>query len=160
MIKKFNIDDVIEYIRNSSNESKIYIGCDSEKIKVKNVWYADYITVVVIHIDGNHGCKIFGNIERERDYDVIKKKPINRLRNEVYKAANMYLNLHDVIGDREVEIHLDLNPNTEHFSSSIVPHAIGYIKGVCNQTPKIKPFAFAASYGADRYKEIQSIRKI
>jgi predicted RNase H-related nuclease YkuK (DUF458 family) len=31
--------------------------------------------------------------------------------------------------------------------------AIGYIKGVCGKTPKLKPEAFAASYAADRLKE-------
>jgi predicted RNase H-related nuclease YkuK (DUF458 family) len=31
---------------------------------------------------------------------------------------------------------------------------VGYIRGVCNVIPMVKPRAFAASYAADRLKEV------
>ena len=151
---KFNLDEAREYIRQSSHESKIYIGGDSERFKVEDQWFADYATVVVIHIDGKHGCKIFGEVTRERDYDYRPNKPSIRLMNEVTKVANLYFKLSEAIGTRPCEIHLDINPNERYGSSCVVSQAIGYIAGTCNMRPKIKPNAFAASIAADRFKDL------
>jgi predicted RNase H-related nuclease YkuK (DUF458 family) len=68
----------------------------------------------------------------------------------------LYLKLADVLEDREVEVHLDINPNDEYGSSCVVQEAVGYIRGMCNVVPLVKPNAFAASYCADRLKEILS----
>jgi predicted RNase H-related nuclease YkuK (DUF458 family) len=108
----------------------------------------------VVHINGNNGCKIFGEVQRERDWDQKKDKPRMRLMNEVYKIAELYLKLNEVLEDRAVEVHLDINPNEMHGSSCVVNEAIGYIRGMCNVIPMVKPQAFAASYCADRLKEI------
>ena len=66
----------------------------------------------------------------------------------------MYMDLAEAIGDRHCEVHLDINPNILYASSAVVQQAIGYIRGTCNVTPMIKPEAFAASYAADRLKDI------
>lgn len=152
---KLNINEVKEYIKNSSKTSKIYIGSDSERFKLRGEWFADFATVVVVHIDGKHGCKIFGEVTRERDYDKVAGKPSLRLMNEVYKVQELYSKFKDVIGERHCEIHLDVNPDDRHGSSCVVTQAIGYIMGTCNIQPKVKPYAFAASCCADRLKEIK-----
>lgn len=149
-----NVDEVREYIANCSSTSKIYIGCDSKRFRHKEKWYADYASVVVIHIDGKHGCKIFGSVTRETDYDRKVGRPAIRLMNEAYKVQELYNQLSDVIGKRFCEIHLDINPDQRYGSSCVVTQAIGYIIGTCNIEPKVKPYAFAASIAADRYKEI------
>jgi predicted RNase H-related nuclease YkuK (DUF458 family) len=74
--------------------------------------------------------------------------------NEVYKVAELYQKFMDVIGDKSVEIHLDINPDERYNSSMVIQQAVGYIKGVCNVIPMVKPNAFAASYCADRLKDI------
>ena len=152
MRKAINIDEVREFIMAQSPETKVYIGGDSERFLLGKDWYADYIMVVVVHINGNNGCKIFGEVQRERDWDKKRDKPRMRLMNEVYKIAELYLKLHDVLEDREVQVHLDINPNEMHGSSCVINEAVGYIKGMCNVIPMVKPRAFAASYAADRYK--------
>lgn len=149
---RMNLDEVKAYIQSTSSSSRIYIGCDSERFIRKEKWYADYASVVVIHIDGKHGCKIFGDITRELDYDRKVGKPALRLMNEAYKVQELYMKLQDVIGDRFCELHLDINPDERYGSSCVVTQAIGYIIGTCNIEPKVKPFAFAASIAADRYK--------
>ena len=121
---------------------------------VNNVWHADYVTAIVVHINGNNGCKIFGEIQRERDYDQKQERPRFRLMNEVYKVSELYLKLSDVLEDRHVEVHLDINPNEMHGSSCVINEAIGYIRGTCNVIPLVKPKAFAASYAADRFKSL------
>jgi predicted RNase H-related nuclease YkuK (DUF458 family) len=152
MRKAINIDEVKDFIMAQTPETKIYIGGDSERFLIGKDWYADYIMVVVVHINGNNGCKIFGEVQRERDWDKKRDKPRMRLMNEVYKIAELYLKLHDVLEDREVQVHLDINPNEMHGSSCVINEAVGYIKGMCNVIPMVKPKAFAASYAADRYK--------
>jgi predicted RNase H-related nuclease YkuK (DUF458 family) len=152
MRKAINIDEVRDFILAQTPETKIYIGGDSERFLIGKDWYADYIMVVVVHINGNNGCKIFGEVQRERDWDKKRDKPRMRLMNEVYKIAELYLKLHDILEDREVQVHLDINPNEMHGSSCVINEAVGYIKGMCNVIPMVKPKAFAASYAADRYK--------
>ena len=149
-MKKINLIKIKEYIENEPITSKIYIGTDSTTRKRNGTWVADFYTVVVIHKNGHNGCKIFGEITSEKDFNYNKKKPTFRLMQEVYKASETYLELADVIGDREVEIHLDLNPNKKYASSLVIEQAIGYIKGTCNVIPLVYPEAFAASYAADR----------
>lgn len=153
-MKKMNIDEVKDFINAQSPSTKIYIGADSERFKIDGKWYADYTLAVVVHIDGCHGCKIFGEVQREIDYDQKKSKPAMRLMNEVYKVSELFQTLAGVLEDRYVEVHLDINPNMMYGSSCVVQQAIGYIKGTCNVIPMVKPRAFAASYAADRLKEV------
>jgi predicted RNase H-related nuclease YkuK (DUF458 family) len=149
-----NIEEVKQFIRNTSQETNVYLGADSERINVDGVWYADYTLAVVIHINGNNGCKVFGDVIRERDYDQRVDKPSMRLMGEVYKVADLFQELADAIEDRYVEVHLDINPKKDCGSSIVVQQAVGYIKGTCNLNPYIKPRAFAATYAADRMKHI------
>ena len=153
-MKKLDIDQVAQFIRAQSPETKIYLGCDSERLRIDGAWHADYVLAIVVHINGNNGCKIFGEVQRERDWDQKKDKPRMRLMNEVYKIAELYLKLQDVLEDRLVEVHLDINPDEMYGSSCVVNEAVGYIRGMCNVVPFVKPQAFAASYAADRLKEV------
>jgi predicted RNase H-related nuclease YkuK (DUF458 family) len=151
-VRTIDIQEVKSFIESQGPDTKIYIGGDSERFNLGNVWYADYTLAIVVHVNGNNGCKIFGEVQRERDWDAKKDRPRMRLMNEVYKIAELYLKLQDVLEDRVVEVHLDINPNEMHGSSCVINEAIGYIKGMCNVVPLVKPQAFAASYAADRLK--------
>jgi len=152
--KKIDLDEVRTFIAAQTPETKVYIGTDSERMNIDGVWYADYMTVVVVHINGKNGCRVFGQVTRERDYDQRKDRPIIRLMNEVQKTAEMYLSLADDLEDREVEIHLDISTDITNGSSVALQQAIGYIRGTCNIVPMVKPNAFCASFAADRYKLI------
>lgn len=145
------IKEICEYIRNSSETSKIYLGCDSTAYLRNKQRMVDYYWVVVVHINGRNGCRIFGDRMTEPDYSKDKKKPLYRLMTEVQKVAELYMHLEESIGDREVEIHLDLNPSSKHASNLIVDQAIGYIKGTCNVVPLIKPDSWASSHVADKF---------
>lgn len=154
MRKKLDILEVKRFIDSQSPQTKIYIGADSERYRKDGKWYADYTLAIVVHIDGCHGCKIFGEVQTEIDFDNKASKPSLRLMNEVYKVAELYQKIVDAIGDREVEIHLDINPDEHYNSSIVIQQAVGYIRGTCNVIPMVKPNAFAASYAADRLKEL------
>ena len=154
-MKRLNLDEVKKFISEQTPETKIYIGCDSERFRIGEHWYADYILAIVVHINGNNGCKLFGEVQRERDYDQKVNRPRYRLMNEAYKLSELYLKLAEVLEDREVEVHLDINPDEHYGSSCVVQEAIGYIRGTCNVVPMVKPKAFAASYAADRLKGLK-----
>jgi len=157
MKKEIDIQEVKDFIAQFDENTKVYIGCDSERYKIKGDWHADYILAVVVHINGNNGCKIFGAVQKERDFDQKYNRPRMRLMNEVYKVADLYLKLAAEIPN-EIEVHLDINPNEMHGSSCVINEAIGYIRGMCNVVPLVKPSAFAASYAADRFKGLTNLK--
>ena len=150
-----DLNEVAEYISNQSEASKIYIGGDSYRFVNDKRWFAEYTMVVVVHINGNRGCKIFGETSTEQDWDKNQGRPSMRLMNEVYKIADLYLKLKEIIGEREVQIHLDINSKETAGSNCVIQQAVGYIRGVCNVIPMTKPHAFAASCAADRAKELK-----
>lgn len=146
---------IMHFLTECGPATKVYLGCDSERVLVNNTWYADYVLAVVVHIDGQHGCKIFGEVHRERDFDQRADRPTMRLMNEVYKVAELYNRLKDLISEFEHEVHLDISEDQVNGSSCVVNQAIGYIIGVCQLTPMIKPNAFAASSAADRFRSLR-----
>ena len=154
-MKPFDIEVVKSFIQAQSAQTRIYIGVDSERIRENNTGYADYTAAVVVHIDGKHGCRLFGEVTRERDWDQRADRPNTRLMTEVYKVSELYLRLADVLEHRLVEVHLDINSADQHASSNVVAQAIGYIRGTCNVVPKIKPEAFAATNAADRFRHLK-----
>jgi uncharacterized protein len=153
MKKEIDVNEVAAFLDTCGPNTKVYIGADSERFQIDGNWYADYILAVVIHIDGCHGCKIFGAVQRERDFEQKKNRPRMRLMMEVYKVADLYLKLYEAI-PHDIEVHLDINPNEMYGSSCVLNEAIGYIKGMCNVVPIVEPKAWCASYAADRFKSL------
>ena len=49
MMKSFNLQEVKEYIANTSSETKIYLGADSERYRKNGIWLAEYTIAVVVH---------------------------------------------------------------------------------------------------------------
>jgi len=151
---RIDVQEVKDYISKQSAETKVYFGADSERINVDNRWCVDYLLVIAVHVDGKHGAKVFGQIERERDFDTKLDRPKLRLMTEVYKIAELYMQFEEFLENRHVEIHLDLNPLPIYGSSCATSEAIGFIKGLCGKVPVVKPHSWCASIAADRLKTI------
>lgn len=149
MFSSKELQEIRDYLTTVDPDSKIYLGCDSQKFKKHGEWWARYTTVLIVHINNCNGGKVFGYNDQERDYDQKFNTPRMRLMNETYKVSELYLELGDILEDREVEIHLDINPDEKWGSSCVINQAVGYIRGVCGVEAKVKPDAFAASYAAD-----------
>jgi uncharacterized protein len=139
-------DEARTAIINSGPSSSVYVGTDSIRYKKGGKWFAKYSTVIVLHMDSKHGCKLFHESVSMPDYGNLKQ----RLLNEVTFAITAATEIIDVIGNRHIEIHLDINPSPEHKSNVVVKEALGYVLGSLGLNAKIKPNAFAASYAADR----------
>ena len=151
MFTEKKLEEVREYLKGTTTESRVYLGCDSIRLKKKGVWHALYTVVLVVHKESKHGCKLFGYNVLEQDHDHNKKRPFNRMMTEAYKVAEMYQELeYDLVDLGEIQIHLDINPNEDYGSSCAVKAATGYILGTCGIRPMVKPSAWAASYAADR----------
>lgn len=145
--------EVIEYL--NKVEGRVYIGCDSvsfKKFNKKTMRYENWCKFAValaVHINNSQGCKAFHYIDTEINYDQIADKPRLRLMSEVYKSVECYLEFAEELEDREVHIHLDVNPNKCFASNAVSKQAVGYVKGVTGIDAEIKPNAFAGSYLAD-----------
>lgn len=140
------IEEAREAIRTSSKESSIYVGCDSDRFKKKGLWYIKFATVIIIHKESKHGAVIYHNVETVRDYSNSLRM---KLLQEVQYAIDATYAIIDVIDDRHLEIHLDLNGSPKHKSNEAVKEALGYVRGMFGIEAKIKPFAPAASYAGD-----------
>lgn len=143
-MRKFDIEEIRKTIAESSEETSIYVGCDSRKFRCRGRWFAGYTTVVVIHMDSSCGCKVFAKYDVLADHGEIK----TRMLNEVTFAVNIAYELIEDIGERHLEIHIDVNPSPKHASHVAVKEAIGYVRGM-GMTPQIKPDAAIASTAAD-----------
>lgn len=138
-------DKAIDAISRSASDSSVYVGCDSVRFKKNGRWFARYATVIVVHHSTRHGASIFHETEVLDDYGNLKV----RLLNEVMFATNAALAIMDHLEGRQLEIHLDINPNPKHKSNVAIKEAIGYVLGSTGQTPKVKPESWAASHASD-----------
>lgn len=131
-----------EAISKSSRESSIYIGCDSLRIPKRNI--AEFSTVIVLHVDSKHGCKVFHNKVSIPDYGNMRM----RLLSEVGLALEAFYAIEEVVEGRKLEIHLDVNPDPKHASNIVTKEALGWVRGLGLEA-RIKPDSFAASTAAD-----------
>lgn len=139
-------DDAKKAILDSSPSSSVYIGADSIRFKKKNGdWYAKYSTVIILHMDSKHGAKIFHKSVEMRDYGNLRQRLITEAGFAIEAASEIV----DVVGNRHLEIHLDINPNPKHKSNIAVKEALGYVKGTTGLDAVIKPHSFAATHAAD-----------
>ncbi|NBT34957.1 MAG: hypothetical protein EBT03_05380 [Betaproteobacteria bacterium] len=136
---RLDLPAIQRFIAAQSSATRIYIGADSCRLLQSRVWHADYTLVVVVHIDGNRGCKLFGETVRERDFDQRADRPHLRLMNEVYKVAELYLKLADAIGDREVEVHLDLNPDPSCLRGQLCSRSLQRTRKPHRSEGRLKP---------------------
>ena len=139
-------DEVRKYIEASSLTTAIYIGCDSQRHRKNKKSYASFARTVIVHIDGKHGCKVFGDVVVEPDYGNMRQ----RLMKEVEFVLQIFEEIYLSCGDRPFEVHIDVNPNPTFKSNVVISEAIGWVRGVTGIEPIVKPDAFAASHCADR----------
>lgn len=138
-------EDARKAIQESSKTSAVYIGCDSIRYRKNGKWFARYSTVVVVHRDSKHGCQLFHESKVLPDYGNLKQ----RLLNEAQFAIDAATAVIDVLEDRYLEVHLDLNADPVHKSNAAVKEALGYVRGMLGIEAEIKPNSWAASHAAD-----------
>lgn len=138
--KKMDWEEVRQAIYNSSDESSIYIGCDSQDHGRKTV----FGVAVVIHIDSCRGGKMFVEISNTKRIKSVRQ----RLMKEVEIVVEGAMEIVDNVGKRRFEVHLDVTDNPDYMSSLVCKAAVGYVKGQ-GLNCEIKPNAFVATHCAD-----------
>lgn len=139
-MKRFNFDEIRQYILTTTESSSIYVGCDSRVVGHSTI----FVSVIVIHINSSNGCKIFYQKDKINRNMTLRE----RLMKEVDYAVLTALSIIDVIGNRKLEVHLDINPNENYKSNIIVKEAVGYVLAQ-GLKPVLKPFSIAAYCIAD-----------
>jgi len=143
---KIDLEEVRQYIL-ENKKAKIYFGCDSQKFKKHGKWNARYVTAIVVYEKNNN--KIFGEISFEKDFDNNPSRPFTRMYREVQKTVDIFVQLLDVLENRDFEIHIDVNSSKKHGSNVAYDAVKGLVMSVCGVEPKFKPNSFAASHVAD-----------
>lgn len=144
------IDEAVEAIKNSSPESSVYIGCDSIRYKERrksNKFFVRYSVVIILHINSKNGGKVFAHSLKVKEPDSGLTLKM-RLLTEVQYATEAALAIVEEIGNRHMEVHIDVNPDEKHASSVAVKEALGWSRGLGFET-KIKPDGWAATHAAD-----------
>jgi len=149
MFTNEQIEELVELLATLDPATKVYLGCDSIVTKRNGKLYGKYGTVCIVHKNGKNGCRIFSNISYEPNYDVKKNRPKMRMMNEVMKVCELYNQLIPFIDEFDVEIHLDISTDPTQGSNCAAAEAAGYVLGMTNITPKLKPNSWCASFGAD-----------
>ena len=150
---ELDFDEIREFVESCSEKTRFYIGCDSQRVRKrkKGQKVARYMISVIAHYDGKHGGRVFGGVSYHPIIDSNLGKPFNRLFKEAEMVVSTYEELFDVFQDRNVELHIDVNPNKEAGSNIVHNAAVGYIKGMTGLDCKVKPDAWAASCVADHF---------
>ena len=147
------LQKIVKTYKNAPANSKLYIGSDSVRFERDGVAYAKISVVAVIHLASKNGCKVVGYNEVERVYDKKLGRPSHRMMLEVYEVSKLYTELVKELPDVKIEVHLDISENPEHGSSCVAKQAAGYILGVCQVKPVMKPNAWCASTCADLFNK-------
>ena len=150
MFTDIQINNIIELLLECSPDTKVYLGCDSIRYSKNNISMARYATVLIVHKNGNNGCKIFSHMSKEPNYDMKPNRPKMRMMKEVQKVCELYYQVGPLIDEFEIEIHLDVNTDPKHGSNCAANEAAGYVLGMTGIEPKLKPDSWAASVGADK----------
>ena len=48
-MKQFNIEEVKSFLADQGPDTKVYLGADSERVRINGVWYADYALACLLY---------------------------------------------------------------------------------------------------------------
>jgi uncharacterized protein len=153
MFSQKKVEELVDLLITLDKTTRIYFGCDSVRTRRNGRWYANYATVIIVHMNGKNGCRLFSHLSTEPDYDLKKDRPKMRMMTEVQKVCELYTQLIPFIDEFDIEIHLDINTDPKFGSNCAAKEAAGYVLGMTGLDEsqiKFKPNAPAASFGADQ----------
>jgi predicted RNase H-related nuclease YkuK (DUF458 family) len=129
------IDDIATFIRTEGREKPVHIGTDS----LQTGKYTRFVTVVAI-LNPPKGGRIAYTTHTEARITSLRE----RLNKEVWESINLAIQL----GDMDVTVHIDANPNEKYLSSKYLHELAGLVIG---QGFKAlwKPESWAATHAAD-----------
>ena len=147
---------IIENEMEPDHEWKISVGTDSQR-SGRDYKFA---TVILISMRKNmgdglyqgKGAKMIAATENIKVHGKKKEGVNERMLIEVGKSIEVAYEINPILEEYgiKMEIHADINPDPRWESNKALSQAVGYILGM-GYDFKIKPDAWAASYGGDKY---------
>jgi len=160
--KKINvsINDYLDALIKEELELKhqlmVSVGTDSQR-SGRGYKFATVILITVREDLGGgvtvgRGGKIISATYHLNTFGKDKEGVNERMLTEVGKSIEVAYEISPILEKHgiKMEIHADINPDPKWESNKSLNHAVGYILGMGYEF-KIKPSAWAASYGGDRY---------
>lgn len=147
---QFDFDEIRNVIKNSSPETSIYVACDSAERGNSTT----FVTVVVVHFDSCHGGQVFKEI-------IVEPKRLrmrDKLLAEVYKSVETALLITDSVGERKLQVHLDVSPDKKYGSNIVFKEGMSYVKAY-GLDAVAKHESWAAYCCADHLAKLTSKRK-
>ena len=137
-----HVKKCIEEETAKNNKLKVYIGTDSQ---VKQS-VTEFATVIVFLREKNGGFMFIHNEKTNQSLHIKERMLL-----EVSKSVEIAYSLCDLFieHDVEMEVHADINTNSQFKSNEALKDAMGYIMGM-GFAFKAKPDSFASSCCADK----------
>ena len=150
------LDRLIKEEYDKNHEMVFAVGTDSQR-SGKGYKFATVIMITVREdlgggVEVGRGGKLLYSDYHLTTHSKDKAGVNERMLTEVGKSIEVAYEIAPLLDTYgiKLEIHADINPDPMHESNKALSQAIGYILGMGYEF-KIKPDAFAASYGGDKY---------
>lgn len=150
------LDNLIQEEKALNHELRVSVGTDSQR-SGRGYKFATVILITVRENLGDgvsvgRGGKIISATYHMNTFGKDKEGVNERMLMEVGKSIEVAYEISPILEKHGVkmEIHADINPDPRWESNKALSHAVGYILGMGYEF-KIKPDAWAASYGGDKY---------
>ena len=135
--------DLIPYIKEcltKNPESEIFVGCDSQNRK----HFTNFGAVIVLHHQSRGGHVLYAYFEVPRIKDQFTR---------LFKEVETSLEIAEYLRSQDIPkidyLDIDLNPDPQFGSNFVLRTAVGYVESMGYES-RVKPFAAAATYAADR----------
>jgi predicted RNase H-related nuclease YkuK (DUF458 family) len=135
---EWDFEDIIKYVKDFDT---IYVGCDSK--------YYSSSTRFAVAIAVYHNPCVTYWYSMYRDPDMVRDIP-RRVWSEVEKAMEIARMIREKLPTVSIEVHCDINSDSQYPSSCLNQSAKGYISGF-GFVYKAKPNAWCASQCADTH---------
>ena len=152
------LDNLIKTEKASNHEWRISVGTDSQKDGQRYKFATVILITVKEDLGGGtligRGGKIIESTYYPKVHGKNKEGVNERMLIEVGKSIETAYEIAPVLEKYgiKMEIHADINPDPKWESNKALSQAVGYILGMGYEF-KIKPNAWAASYGGDKYAQ-------
>ena len=127
----------------SKKAYEIHIGCDSHKRRNQYV----FAIVIAAYIKNRGGIFFF---HRKRSRDTCLSNLRTRLMKEVELAIKLAGEIQNHFPNKEITVHLDVNPKREYPSYIVLQNAVSWVRA-CGYEALVKPNAWASSDLADAF---------
>lgn len=138
-----SLQHVLDSVKANKDNCEIHVGCDSHFVKDKCV----FAIVVAMYEYGKGGTYFFARLK-------VSRRLFMNMKLRLLKEVELALTLADLLSvfleRKNLNVHLDINPDTRFKSSQVFTPATSWVKSLGYQCI-VKPDSWASSWLADAY---------